>query len=78
MKWDPDIVIEEWSSGSSDIVFEEVQDADDKENSIPYEGWGNYFKSGSSHFGLKWIVILDRRKKCLALDLKNSIALEEL
>ena len=38
MKWDPDIVIEEWSSGSSDIVFEEVQDADDKENSIPYEG----------------------------------------
>ena len=39
MKWDPDIVIEEWSSGSSDsdIVIEEVQDADDKENSIPYD-----------------------------------------
>ena len=39
VKWDPDIVIEEWSSGSSDsdIVIEEVQDADNKENSIPYD-----------------------------------------
>ena len=39
MKWDPDIVIEEWSSGSSDsdIVIEEVQHADNKENSIPYD-----------------------------------------